>query len=96
VKLVDYSDGRTIMSAFVCGGQRLITQAPIGSYELRYATGTDWFGEAHLFGPSTACMRSSQPLTFTSSATGYAGHSVTLIKQPNGNFATSSLDASSF
>lgn len=38
---------------YVRGGARIVVSAPLGTYELLYASGFNWYGEDLLFGPDT-------------------------------------------
>jgi hypothetical protein len=38
------------MTIFVRGGENVETLVPLGSYYVRYASGTTWYGHDHLFG----------------------------------------------
>jgi HPt (histidine-containing phosphotransfer) domain-containing protein len=50
VKLINMA-GQTVRTMFVVGGNYFETKVPLGIYEMRYASGTTWYGTRHLFGP---------------------------------------------
>lgn len=95
VKLVN-SRGATEMSFFVRGGQEFETKAPLGTYELRYASGKVWYGTQYLFGPDTVYSKADSVFHFTSDGLGYNGYTVELIMQNSGNLRTSRMSPSNF
>lgn len=96
VKLVNTRTGKSEVTAFIQGGDKLSLDMPLGAYELRYAMGTTWYGEEHLFGPTTGYARSAEHFYFTADADGYSGYTVELIKQLNGNLETDPISAADF
>ncbi len=76
--LRDTRTGRDVLAAYVRGGEFFRVLVPPGSYELHFAAGTDWQGEAALFGPGTRRFVLDPPLTFAASATKREGHLVDL------------------
>ncbi|MEN6328645.1 MAG: hypothetical protein ABFD18_20860, partial [Syntrophomonas sp.] len=85
VKLVDIDTGNTALTVFVRGGQTVDIKVPLGTYEFRYATGKNWYGEDHLFGSGTTYMRAEKRLSFYRNGQQIMGHTVKLIKQIDGN-----------
>lgn len=65
VKILDLVTGKTIMTLFINAGQILDVNAPLGTYRIRYASGKTWYGEQHLFGPSTRFNEVEKTFTFT-------------------------------
>ena len=96
VKLVDDVTNSVVLTAFVRGGQTLSTQLPLGSFALRYASGREWYGPEHLFGPETAYSEASRTFDFRRTEKGVEGYVVELIPQAGGNLGINSLDASEF
>lgn len=97
VKLVDWRDhGKTVLTVFVRGGEQVDLKVPLGSYELRYATGKTWYGPTHLFGPETRCSRAQSRLDFKQRGRTIQGHTVELYRQVGGNLATDSVSAARF
>ncbi|MBR6705459.1 MAG: hypothetical protein IKI84_02090, partial [Clostridia bacterium] len=88
------------LAFYVKAGKTVSIKVPIGIYTLFYATGTEFYGTALLFGDSTPCFTSDSPLTFYTSEDGeyiYShGHEVTLYKVAGGNFDTDPIPESSF
>lgn len=96
IKLVNWYDKKPCVIFFVRGGESTEILVPLGSYELRYATGEEWYGEEHLFGSKTQYGKAETRLDFTSSDGYYNGHTLKLTPQRNGNMHTSHLSAQEF
>lgn len=96
VKLVDVKTGKDTVLLYLSNGVTKRTKVPLGTYELRYASGTTWFGEKGLFGPGTQRFKAQTQLAFRVERDGVAGHSIRLIKQRDGNLGTKLIDESEF
>ena len=98
LKLSSPSDKKgAVMTMFVNGGSALETKVPIGSYVLRYATGSDWYGQKHLFGPcKTRFFEAQSILEFSRSGNRLSGNQIELIKQVGGNLGTAGVDEDDF
>jgi len=96
IKLVDPNTGAQVMTLFVRGGQRVKTNVPLGNYELRFASGTDWYGEEYLFGAETVCAKADPEFRFYQDDTSIMGHTLSLIKQADGNLHTRRITAKEF
>lgn len=92
IKLVSVSSGQVAGEYFIRGGQTLELEVPSGSYEIRYASGENWYGKDHLFGPNTSYNKADQIFNFFNGS----GYSIELIRQVNGNLGTRGLNASQF
>lgn len=78
---------------FVIGaGRSLTVGVPTGTYYLKYASGSSWYGYTHLFGPEGSYARASESFPFTSGS----GWDVELILRPGGNLGTSKMSYSDF
>jgi hypothetical protein len=53
IKLVNAADERQHILIFVRGGEQYSTKVPLGTYKLRAASGSSWYGKDDLFGPNT-------------------------------------------
>lgn len=95
IKLVNHS-GEPQMTFFVRGGQYFETLVPLGTYQLRYASGKTWYGEKHRFGPETNYSKADTIFHFRLEGNRYSGYSVELIRQPNGNLPTSRISPDDF
>jgi hypothetical protein len=81
IKLVDADDDKKVVTIFVRGGERVQTQIPLGYYELRYASGKEWYGEELLFGKSTIYMKAFAKLNFHMDGGEIIGQKISLISQ---------------
>lgn len=62
VKLVSLADGGLELSAVIRAGERLEVDLEPGAYDLRYALGESWYGQAELFGPGTRLAAAPEAL----------------------------------
>lgn len=95
VKLVDMG-GRTIMTMYIEGGRYFEGKVPLGTFEMRYASGKTWYGTKYYFGPETVYAKADKLLNFTSNSSGYSGYTVELILQRDGNLRTSPISRVAF
>ena len=91
VKLVNSKTGGTV-GIYVRSGATTRVAIPDGTYSVRYATGSQWYGTRFLFGLNAHYSRSGQKFTFSNGS----GYTLTLQKVPHGNFHTSPMSASEF
>ncbi len=96
IKLVDASSKATAITIFMNGAQTIHVDVPLGTFEVRWASGWIWYGPKYLFGPKTQCTKGMDLLTFARDGDYVSGHDVTLYKVPNGNFETTDVDVSEF
>ncbi len=98
IKLIDVSTKQIRMSAFIEGGKTFKILVPLGSYQLRYATGEVWMGENHYFGPNglTSYSKTNAIFNFTQNHQGYSGYTVELILQNHGNLSTEKISSDEF
>lgn len=101
VKLTDQSTGVDVLSIYIHGGETVETLVPLGTYVMKYASGSNWLGTERLFGASTRFNKGRGSLQFykepaTSRGFTIVGHTVTLTRVRNGNFSTESMDQSDF
>lgn len=98
VKLVDLSDVSRYLTIFVHGGQTLEVEVPLGTYEMRYASGETWRGLEHLFGPGgmTSYNASDDTFNFNISGGYVNGYTVELIRQVGGNMDTYEISPGAF
>lgn len=95
VKLCDMS-GNEVLGFFVGPNTSVEVSAPLGTYELRYACGTAWYGTTPKFGESTQYYKIDTLLDFTDDGTYYNGHTITMYSVPGGNLNTESIDPEDF
>ncbi len=96
IKVVDWTTKREVMTAYIRGGEPFETQMPLGTFEIRYAAGTQWFGTDLDFGPTASYSRADDSFMFTRDAQGVSGYTLELILQRNGNLQTDPIDPSAF
>lgn len=96
IKLVDVNTNNTVVTVFVHENSVVEIKVPLGTYELRYATGIDWFGDEHLFGYSTSYYKADKLLEFYIKDYMTMGHNIKLIKQIDGNMPTKPISKDSF
>lgn len=88
VKVVDWDLGTPVLTVFVRSGQQVEVSVPLGSYRIKYAAGSAWYGERYLFGPETSYARVEKRMDFAVEGDRVAGFTIELIKQVGGNLKT--------
>ena len=63
-KLTDAESGKDVLSCFVRSDETAEVLVPLGTFRLRYAHGSHWFGTNLLFGPETDYRQTEEPLVF--------------------------------
>ncbi len=96
VKLVSKYSQQPVMTIFIKGGNTVSTEVPLGTYEVKYATGEPWYGYKHLFGPDTGYSKAESALTFENTGYQISGYTITLYRVSNGNLRTSTISPSQF
>ena len=96
VKLVSKYSKETVMTIFVVGGNTVSTDVPLGSYEIKYATGDKWFGYKYLFGAETGYSKASKSFVFENTGYQVTGYTISLYRVANGNLRTSKISSSQF
>lgn len=73
---------------------------PPGSYRVRYAAGSTWYGPEHLFGQGTSIAEADKTFVLTVTETDegvlYDVQTIELILQSHGNLRTKSIVDSQF
>jgi len=96
IKMVDAVTGDSKVVIFVRGGQRTKVMVPVGNYDVRYASGSTWYGENYLFCPDTVYTKTDEEFAFSRTPDGYSGFSVTLYKVAHGNLSTTAIRPEDF
>lgn len=96
LKVVDWTTKAKVLTAFIRGGEPFETKVPVGSYEIRYATGQTWYGLIFDFGEGASYARCDDRFDFHRTAYGFSGYTVELILQINGNLKTAAVAAEEF
>lgn len=66
LKLTDPQTGRDAAKLYIVGGREVEFLVPLGTYDVKFATGEKWYGEKHLFGRSTQYAKFDELMNFTS------------------------------
>lgn len=77
--------GGTVATMFLRAGETLDVAVPIGTYRIRFAYGSRWYGDSALFGPDTRYSELEGNMIFHISGSRVAGAEITLTKQAQGN-----------
>ena len=97
-----YEDRKLILSVYIRGGATETFNVPLGTHELKWATGTTWQDYWSYFGPETSYMKADDTLSFRAHdydrSGGYwvSGHTITLYTVPGGNMGLTPILASEF
>lgn len=96
VKLVKTGTDQTIMTIFTHAGQSVTTEVPLGSYDVKYASGENWYGYDNLFGTETVYSKANSVFSFQDTGSQISGYTITLYEVMDGNLSTSKISASDF
>lgn len=96
IKLVNSSSGATVMSYVIRSGDQWETEVPLGTVEIRYASGEGWYGRECLFGHDTSYAAADETFRFYRNSYQVQGYDVELIEQPGGNLGYHNLSPSEF
>lgn len=96
VKLVEQSTGLTDLSFFVCPGQTVDIDVPLGDYTVYYATGLHWYDYNDLFGDTTVCYKMDDLFCFYYQDGYYNGYTLSLYNVPDGNLSYQEIDSDLF
>lgn len=96
LKLVDAYTYSPVMTVFARSGTTVEVKVPLGTYEVRYASGETWYGYEYLFGPETSYSKADKTFTFEVEGNQISGFTITLYKVANGNLHTSGIRPTEF
>jgi hypothetical protein len=96
VKIVDWATDAPVLTVFVQSGQSVSTKVPLGSYKIKYAAGSQWYGQTYLFGPDTSYSMADKRFDFEETGNEVSGFTVELFLQPNGNLRTKRITPKDF
>ena len=85
-------DGKTVFSFFVRPQSEAPMYMGLGTYYLKYACGTTWYGEDDLFGENTQYAKDEEDWPFEANKV----WTLTLQKQVGGNVHTEEIDEDEF
>jgi hypothetical protein len=92
VALYSVESNMRVVDVFIRGGTRLEVDVPTGTYVLKYAAGSTWYGYEHNFGPEASYNRADSLFTFARGS----GYTVTLYRVIGGNLGISGVAADDF
>jgi hypothetical protein len=96
LKLVDAYTFAPVLTVFVRSGTTVQVEVPLGTYEVRYASGETWYGYDYLFGPETSYSKADKTFTFEVAGNRISGFTITLYKVAHGNLHTSAIRPTDF
>lgn len=96
VKLVDAFTAAPVLTVFVHSGSSVKIDVPLGTFELRFASGRKWYGDDYLFGPDTVYSKAETTFTFEAVGDEVRGFTVTLYQVPHGNLSVSRITPTEF
>ena len=80
LNLRDVERDQVVLAAYVRGGEFFQVLVPPGRFELVFASGEEWQGEARLFGANTHVFKLDQPLRFCATMSQRRGHMIDLTQ----------------
>lgn len=78
IKISDAYSGKLAATLFLRAGTGIEVEMPLGNYTIKYAAGSKWYGDKHLFGPKTIYTKSERTLRFFEEQNSYSGVTLTL------------------
>jgi len=96
VQLIEIESGEVVIAMFVRGGRTEKVYVPLGTYEVRYASGLQWYGYEHLFGPETRYMKADAHFTFQRTGNEVSGYTITLYSVPGGTLRPVTISPNDF
>ncbi|NDP46866.1 MAG: hypothetical protein GZ085_00475 [Sulfuriferula multivorans] len=96
VKVAHPGTTQSVSEFFIRSGESVVTQVPLGTYELKYASGKTWYGPVHMFGPETSYSKADTQFDFVDNGYQVSGYTVELYTQANGNLRMSGISANQF
>jgi len=96
VKLADAYSDSDVLTVFVHGGSTVQIDVPLGTYIVKYAAGTKWYGYKHLFGPETSYSKADETFRFERNGYQVTGYTITLYTVLHGNLQTSTIRPEDF
>lgn len=96
VKLEDAYRGTDVMDIFVRGGDTVQVEVPLGTYVVKYASGTTWYGYDYRFGPETDYSKAESTFDFRNDGYQISGYTITLYRVAGGNLHTRGLSPAEF
>lgn len=83
----DSSTGRKAASIYIEANETYRGGMPIGTYDLYYTAGRNWYGKKLFFGPESRVSKADSRLEFYETAGGLSGVELTLYAVEGGNLS---------
>ena len=100
IKVVNVNDSKSVVSFYVRANKSVTVHVKNGTYNIKYATGSKWFGSKNLFGSNTRYRSFDDTFKFSTSQSGryinYTVWTVTLYSVAGGTGSTSSIPGEDF
>ena len=95
-KLVDIVSNQPTMTIFVQASTNVPVKVPLGIYKIKYASGTQWYGNELLFGSKTQYGKVEKLFEFTIEENQVLGHNIQFYPHATGNLKTRPIDPIEF
>ncbi len=96
IKLTKPGSTEPVMYLFIRAGQSAEMEVPLGTFEVKWATGKEWYGYKKKFGESTAYGKANKLINFKQTATRVIGNEITLSPVRSGNLPSITISADEF
>lgn len=96
IKLTDAMTDVLVMTFFVQGGQSFEAVVPVGTYRVKYATGSTWYGVDEVFGRDTRYSEAVKTFEFSVKDNQSSGNTIELARQGGSNPPTKTISAHQF
>jgi len=96
IKLREADTKIDVLAAYIKAGETFETKAPLGSFELVYASGENWLGEVDLFEKNLSITRADKTFVFEIVGNQIMGRKIKLVSVQNGNLKSVRLNKDSF
>lgn len=85
-----------VVSFYIYGNTQKTVYVPLGSFEILYASGSNWYGATNLFGPETSYCLFDELFDFYEENGYINGWTITLEMRYDGNLDTDQISADEF
>lgn len=101
LKVIDAKTGKEEVLFYIEGGKTFDTKVPLGTYKIRAASGTIWYGAEEFFGSGTSFfelrqIKGEDTFAFTRSKNVIHGHHLKLTKQIDGTMESNPIGRNQF
>jgi len=96
LKLRDPLNKEVQLRMYIPAKSTIKTKVPLGTYEVVYASGDEWYGERDLFGDTTVFKKGGELLTFSRVGNKVLGKTLSLVQVTNGNFQSTFIGEDDF